>query len=324
MKTSNYDYIENKFSLSNLDNYRNNFNYDINEILIIIKDLIIEYYKLTFENIKIKNLNNLKFIIERGIDTIFTIFNITLLYSKNLELTQYQTQKAIYLYIEFISQINDDEKTFLQLNSRDAVIYVFKKTIYDININLFYKKNENNPSNKNINEKNNEYLHNSENNITDIYNFHILNEFIQIKFNIINFYINIYKTFFYKLIKIDYYNEKIFNTIITFINIINSINNKSNINILDNFIDNIYFENDNIYIFIDKIQKLLDRIIINNEITYNFNSPFYNNNTFRKSINDNDNNNTFRKSINENDNHNENENENDNDNDNNDFNFFIL
>jgi hypothetical protein len=60
-------------------------------------------------------------------------------YTKNLDLTFYHTQKAYYFYIEFIEQISDDNITFLQLSSRDAVMFVYKKTIYDINNE--YKKN---------------------------------------------------------------------------------------------------------------------------------------------------------------------------------------
>ena len=41
--------------------------------------------------------------------------------------------------IEFINQITDDSNKFLQLCSRDASIYVYKKTIFDIN-NEYRKK----------------------------------------------------------------------------------------------------------------------------------------------------------------------------------------
>jgi hypothetical protein len=41
-------------------------------------------------------------------------------------------QKAFYFYVEFICQISEAEKLFLQLSSRDAVTYVYKKTIFDI------------------------------------------------------------------------------------------------------------------------------------------------------------------------------------------------
>ena len=45
----------------------------------------------------------------------------------------YHGQKAFYFYVEFIEQISDDTHTFLQLNSRDASMFVYKKTLFDIN-----------------------------------------------------------------------------------------------------------------------------------------------------------------------------------------------
>jgi len=63
------------------------------------------------------------------------------MYTKNLELTIYQCKKALYYYIEFIGQISDVslQHSYLQLNSKDATLFVYKKTIYDIN-NIYRKK----------------------------------------------------------------------------------------------------------------------------------------------------------------------------------------
>jgi len=68
-------------------------------------------------------------------------FKILLMYTKNLELTIYQCKKALYYYIEFIGQISDVSlhHSYLQLNSKDATLFVYKKTIYDIN-NIYRKK----------------------------------------------------------------------------------------------------------------------------------------------------------------------------------------
>lgn len=235
----NYDNNENNFSYNNIDNYKKEFEYEIIQVLDKIKDLIIEYYKFCIDNIKIKNLNNFKFIIIRGLDTIINVFNISLFYTKNLELTYFQSQKAMYLYLEFICQINDDEKIFLQLNSRDAMVYVYKKTIYEINFD--YKKNNEN-----------------------------INEFTQIKLNIINSYINIYKLLLYKLINNDFYNHIDFDNIIQLIISINSINNKSNISILEKYIEYIYCQIININDFFNFNTSLFKKIISNNEINYTY------------------------------------------------------
>ena len=61
------------------------------------------------------------------------------MYTKNLELTVHHCKKAFLYYVEFIGQIGDDNHTFLQLNSKDATLFVYKKTIFDIN-NEYKKK----------------------------------------------------------------------------------------------------------------------------------------------------------------------------------------
>lgn len=42
-------------------------------------------------------------------------------------------KKAYYFYIEFIEQISDNNVTFLQLSSRDAILFVYKRTIFELN-----------------------------------------------------------------------------------------------------------------------------------------------------------------------------------------------
>ena len=85
------------------------------------------------EKIIMKNKKYYYFIFERGLETLIHVFSVIFYYTKNLELTFYHTQKACYFYVEFIEQISDDNVTFLQLSSRDAILFVYKKTIFDIN-----------------------------------------------------------------------------------------------------------------------------------------------------------------------------------------------
>ncbi len=56
-----------------------------------------------------------------------------MLYTNNIELVLYHTQKSFIYYIEFITQIGDENNNFLQLNSKDATLFVYKKTIFEIN-----------------------------------------------------------------------------------------------------------------------------------------------------------------------------------------------
>ena len=125
-----------QYLLTNVDNYKTIIQNTPCEILTKITKVLIEYMRLISEKINIKNKQYYIFIFERGIETLIHIFSIIFYYTKNLELTFYHSQKAYYFYIEFIEQISDDTITFLQLSSRDALMFVYKKTIFEINNDL--------------------------------------------------------------------------------------------------------------------------------------------------------------------------------------------
>jgi hypothetical protein len=120
------------YSLDNSDNYNESFDYNIEEVIEKYIFLSNEFLKFILEKTTFKNKNYTKFIIIRGYETITNVFNIILYYTKNVELTFYHCQKAYYYYIEFIEQIYDEQNLFLQLNSRDAITYVYKKTIFEL------------------------------------------------------------------------------------------------------------------------------------------------------------------------------------------------
>ena len=121
-----------EYALSNPDNYNINISNNVNEILDKYVLLLLEYMSFITENISIKNEIYYKFIFLRGVDTISHVFNFILMYTKNLDLAYYHSQKAFYFYVEFIIQITDDQHSFLQLSSRDAIMFVYKRTIFEI------------------------------------------------------------------------------------------------------------------------------------------------------------------------------------------------
>ena len=179
------------YLLYNVTNYRVNIKYTITDILSKFVRVIIEYMRFISEKITMKNKKYYKFIFERGIETLIHVFSMIFFYTKNLELTFYHCQKAYYFYVEFIEQISDDNITFLQLSSRDAILFVYRKTIFDLNNE--YRKNIAEP---NIEEKNILSLVKS---YTDIYknivlfiinhkdfNYDNKNEYINICCNYIN------------------------------------------------------------------------------------------------------------------------------------------
>ena len=126
-------------SLQNIENYKKD-SYANNEMDIYMKyvSVINQYLLFGIETIKNKNPEYLKYILIKGLFTISYVFKMLFLFTRNIDLTYYHCQKSYSYYIEFIGQIGDDAVTYLQLNSKDAALFVYKKTIFDINHN--YKK----------------------------------------------------------------------------------------------------------------------------------------------------------------------------------------
>jgi len=122
-----------KTNIFEIKNYNKTLTTSPSSILSKFCDLINEYLFHITENIIIQNREYYIFILLRGLTTIKHIFNTLLLYTKNLELTVYHTKKAYLFYVEFIGQIGDDNNSYLQLNSKDATLFVYKKTIFEIN-----------------------------------------------------------------------------------------------------------------------------------------------------------------------------------------------
>ena len=231
---------ENTYSLHNIDNFNKTLDISVNDVVNKYSELVVEYLKFIYENIKVQNLTYSKFIVIRGLETITNVFSIILYYTKNIDITYFQCQKSFYYYIEFIGQITEEQHTFLQLNSRDAITYVYKKTFFEINND--FRKNLLPPTKEN-----------------------------KKKFDLINEYIKIYKIILLKItntdskVSISYIDifEIFCNKLINIkIDIDNLYILDSFVDILDNKVNNIdkFFE---IILFITKkINKKIDIIKI--------------------------------------------------------------
>jgi hypothetical protein len=228
---------DNRFSLSNFENYKKDFDCDINKITNKYLQLIIEYFNFIHDNIKVKNNSLAKFIIIRGLDTITNVFNYILYNTKNLDLTYYHCQKSFYFYIEFVGQITEDDKMFLQLTTKDASIYVYKKTIFDIN-NELKKINENTTK---------EFRDNIE---------------------IISNYIKLYQTYFLKIIQTNNIVEYI--EYIHYVNdlseFLNNLSKKIKIIDLEKITYKLYYKIDNITKFFEINKLIIKNLIKNTEI----------------------------------------------------------
>ena len=127
-----------QYVLQNVGNYKVAISNTIEEIQDKYLSLISEYLLFIGEKISISDKTYYNFILTRGLITVSHVFNYILYYSKNINMAYYHGQKAFYYYVEFIGQITDNQNVFLQLSSRDAALFVYKKTIYEINND--YKK----------------------------------------------------------------------------------------------------------------------------------------------------------------------------------------
>lgn len=127
-------------NLQNINNYYDTLDHtNVSEIFVKYIGIVQEYLTQICENIYMKNHAYMKYVIKNGIRVISHVFNILLLYTKNLDIVTHHCERSFYYYVEFIGQIGDDNHSFLKLNSKDATLFVYKKTIFDINNE--YKKN---------------------------------------------------------------------------------------------------------------------------------------------------------------------------------------
>ena len=94
--------------------------------------LLNTYHILFNKNIVTKKIHYIDFIYKQGMKCLNHIFIILLHYTNNINFAYYHCEKGIYYFTEFISQI-ENENSFLKLSSIDAIIFVYKKTIYNIN-----------------------------------------------------------------------------------------------------------------------------------------------------------------------------------------------
>ena len=113
--------------------FNKELNQTVPEIMEKYVSLVVEYTTFIRDKTNILYKKHYPYILARGLDTITDVFIMILFYTKNIELTYYHSQKSFYYYVEFIEQILDVQHTFLHLSSRDASIFVYKKTIYEIN-----------------------------------------------------------------------------------------------------------------------------------------------------------------------------------------------
>ena len=122
--------------LNNIENYNTELDKEkCNICMLFLKYVgkIHDLIELSLEKLFHLSDDYFKHIVVQGIKTIHYVYYMLILYTKNIELTTYHTQKAVQYYVEFISQIGEGNNNYMSLPSKDAVLFVYKKTIFEIN-----------------------------------------------------------------------------------------------------------------------------------------------------------------------------------------------
>ena len=113
--------------------YLKQFNYDENDILNCYLELYKKFNILFEKNIKITDNKEkhgfINWLYKRGIKTINYVFKLLLINTNNIDFTYYHTEKAIYYFTEFLTQIKN-KNSFIKLSSQDAILFVYKRTIF--------------------------------------------------------------------------------------------------------------------------------------------------------------------------------------------------
>lgn len=113
-------------SLQNPDNYLTLCTSTKKEVVTQFLHVMCSYLDYV-ENSNVKQIFN----IVRGAETVLHVFTFILNRTNNLKTAVMNAHKAFCLYIEFTEQIAEESNMVLQLSSREAVLYVYKKTIYE-------------------------------------------------------------------------------------------------------------------------------------------------------------------------------------------------
>lgn len=145
LEQKNYDINASESKNFCIEDASNTF---LSKYYILVNQYLGFYTDNICENITINNDKKYRyFIFIKGLELFKNIMLLTLIYTNNIELGLHYCNKAYYYYIEFIAQI-DTDNNHLELTIKDATIFVYKKTIFEI------KESISNINNSNINKEN--------------------------------------------------------------------------------------------------------------------------------------------------------------------------
>lgn len=135
-------------SLQESDTYKASHDATPTEMFAKYVGLLTEYLVRMASNVSMESNEYFGFVSVKGLETISHVFRLILLYTLNLEAAYFHANRAADYYIEFIGQIGDNNHSFLKLNSKDASLFVYKKTIFEISTD---SRKEHNPADSEVN-----------------------------------------------------------------------------------------------------------------------------------------------------------------------------
>ena len=128
------------YSLKNDENYNPNLDDTSSEMYMSLYLNIIIDYAARFEDQNIiQDAEFKKYVFVKGMEMIGHLYSMILLYTRNLNCASHFAQKGYYYYIEFLEQIGNMSNTFLKLTCKDAMLFTYRKTLFDIPHNKMNK-----------------------------------------------------------------------------------------------------------------------------------------------------------------------------------------
>lgn len=122
-------------NINDLTNYNERYTNSTLEIYELYNTLLTNFINHFSYSVVMHDRHYYSFILKNGIDMMFNVFSLIYYYSKNARITKYYSERALFIYCEFVGKLaqNNSDHSFLKLNVKDALLFVYKKTIFDIN-----------------------------------------------------------------------------------------------------------------------------------------------------------------------------------------------
>lgn len=125
-----------QYALTVNENYLSSLNATATEIYAKYLGSVAEFVEQAETSLPISNVEYFRYVVLKGIETLTHVFRMLILYTRNVDLTFFNSKKALYYFIEFIGQIGEDHHDFLSLTSTDATMFVYKKTVFSLETSM--------------------------------------------------------------------------------------------------------------------------------------------------------------------------------------------